>query len=253
MPTPTPEPVLDASDVDCDETLAGENGVEYKGCQTKTRGGHECQAWTAQAPHDHHFTTADFYGETIEAAGNKCRNPDNDETIWCYTTDPNQVWEFCDPVADSSDVPEPAAEDYTAEPEPEATPAPVPEVTPPAAAEAAPVRGRVFEREGVREEIRRTAHLPSHNATTLSVNGSYRPRVRRTDVLEIAIASTTCTASMPVPRRPHSVLGKVFARSMSESTLNLNPPLLVAGRRVTERVHAAGRAGMSSTGNRASF
>ena len=138
VPTPTPEPVLDASDVDCDETLAGENGVEYKGCQTKTRGGHECQAWTAQAPHDHHFTTADFTGETIEAAGNKCRNPDNDETIWCYTTDPNQVWEYCDPVApavvtpaaDPTPQPEQNTEptDYSepAEPEPAPAPAPVP-------------------------------------------------------------------------------------------------------------------------------
>ena len=145
VPTPTPEPVLDASDVDCDETLAGENGVEYKGCQTKTRGGHECQAWTAQAPHDHHFTTADFTGETIEAAGNKCRNPDNDETIWCYTTDPNQVWEFCDPVApavvtpaaDPTPQPEQNTEptDYSEPAEPEATPAPAPVVTPPAAAE----------------------------------------------------------------------------------------------------------------------
>ena len=145
VPTPTPEPVLDASDVDCDETLAGENGVEYKGCQTKTRGGHECQAWTAQAPHDHHFTTADFTGETIEAAGNKCRNPDNDETIWCYTTDPNQVWEFCDPVApavvtpaaDPTPQPEQNTEptDYSEPAEPEPTPAPAPVVTPPAAAE----------------------------------------------------------------------------------------------------------------------
>ena len=145
VPTPTPEPVLDATDVDCDETLAGENGVEYKGCQTKTRGGHECQAWTAQAPHDHHFTTADFTGETIEAAGNKCRNPDNDETIWCYTTDPNQVWEFCDPVApavvtpaaDPTPQPEQNTEptDYSEPAEPEPTPAPAPVVTPPAAAE----------------------------------------------------------------------------------------------------------------------
>ena len=33
-----------------------------------------------------------------EEAGNKCRNPDHDDTIWCYTTDPDQRWEFCDPA-----------------------------------------------------------------------------------------------------------------------------------------------------------
>ena len=83
---------------DCDETLAGDDGYEYKGCQTRTRSGYQCQPWVSHYPHEHHFSDSDFYEETMEEAGNKCRNPDHDDTIWCYTTDPDQRWEFCDPA-----------------------------------------------------------------------------------------------------------------------------------------------------------
>ena len=27
-----------------------------------------------------------------------CRNPDNSDTIWCYTTDAKKRWEYCDPI-----------------------------------------------------------------------------------------------------------------------------------------------------------
>jgi len=27
---------------------------------------------------------------------NFCRNPDGEPSIWCYTTDPNKRWDFCD-------------------------------------------------------------------------------------------------------------------------------------------------------------
>ena len=37
----------------CDETLRGENGKGYRGCQTKTRGGYTCQSWSKQSPHAH--------------------------------------------------------------------------------------------------------------------------------------------------------------------------------------------------------
>ena len=30
---------------------------------------------------------------------NYCRNPDGkQETIWCYTADPDTPWELCDPI-----------------------------------------------------------------------------------------------------------------------------------------------------------
>ena len=44
-----------------------------------------------------------FPDNSIEAAGNKCRNPDKGEAPWCYTTDPNTRWEHCDvPMCDST-------------------------------------------------------------------------------------------------------------------------------------------------------
>jgi hypothetical protein len=27
---------------------------------------------------------------------NYCRNPDGEKTIWCYTTDENKRWDYCD-------------------------------------------------------------------------------------------------------------------------------------------------------------
>ena len=30
--------------------------------------------------------------------GNYCRNPDAGAGIWCYTTDRNKRWEYCDPL-----------------------------------------------------------------------------------------------------------------------------------------------------------
>ena len=82
----------------CDETLYGANGVGYKGCQDHARNGMRCQAWSSQTPHGHWLTDADFDGETMDAASNFCRNPDHDDTIWCYVDDENTRWEFCDPL-----------------------------------------------------------------------------------------------------------------------------------------------------------
>jgi len=28
-------------------------------------------------------------------SSNYCRNPDGEPTIWCFTTDPEKLWEFC--------------------------------------------------------------------------------------------------------------------------------------------------------------
>merc|ERR1712194_513938 len=72
----------------CDESIAG-RGISYKGCQFKTRSGKTCQRWDTKTPHDHRF------GDLPE---NYCRNPDGEPTIWCYTTDPDKTWEFCEPL-----------------------------------------------------------------------------------------------------------------------------------------------------------
>ena len=55
-----------------------------------------CQKWTEQFPHEHTKTPEGYPGNGI---GNHdyCRNPDNEpEGAWCYTTDSNSRWEYCD-------------------------------------------------------------------------------------------------------------------------------------------------------------
>jgi len=42
--------------------------------------------------------------------GNYCRNPFNGEsehTIWCYTTDPEKRWDFCDPIHEVPEMDKP--------------------------------------------------------------------------------------------------------------------------------------------------
>ena len=37
-----------------------------------------------------------FPDASLSDASNFCRNPDNGQDVWCYTTDPNTRWEYCD-------------------------------------------------------------------------------------------------------------------------------------------------------------
>ena len=82
----------------CDETLRGENGKGYRGCQTKTRGGYTCQSWSKQSPHAHgDITPQSKPNDGLES--NYCRNPggEGESTIWCYTTNEKKRWDYCDP------------------------------------------------------------------------------------------------------------------------------------------------------------
>jgi len=93
----------------CDETLYGHDGVGYHGCQNKTKSGRTCQQWTSQSPHTHDRTPTQFYGKNL-GHHNFCRNPDDEPTIWCYTTDSNKRWEWCNPVQSTPIVNIPEAE-----------------------------------------------------------------------------------------------------------------------------------------------
>eukprot|EP00747_Dinoflagellata_sp_TGD_P023071 gnl/TRDRNA2_/TRDRNA2_129538_c0_seq1.p1 gnl/TRDRNA2_/TRDRNA2_129538_c0~~gnl/TRDRNA2_/TRDRNA2_129538_c0_seq1.p1 ORF type:complete len:587 (+),score=55.90 gnl/TRDRNA2_/TRDRNA2_129538_c0_seq1:2-1762(+) len=80
------------------EELGGQKGTWYRGCTARTRSGRTCQKWGVQWPHKHSAqpcarTHSGLYGH------NFCRNPHGlqEDTIWCYTTDPNVRWEYCDP------------------------------------------------------------------------------------------------------------------------------------------------------------
>ncbi|XP_030834308.1 EGF-like repeat and discoidin I-like domain-containing protein 3 [Strongylocentrotus purpuratus] len=68
-------------------------GVNYRGDLSQTINGHTCQAWTSQDPHQHDYTPADFSKAGLD--DNYCRNPDNGDTAWCYTTIPGIRWEYC--------------------------------------------------------------------------------------------------------------------------------------------------------------
>mmetsp|Transcript_28957 Transcript_28957/g.43737 ORF Transcript_28957/g.43737 Transcript_28957/m.43737 type:complete len:611 (+) Transcript_28957:85-1917(+) len=55
----------------------------------------ECQAWDSQFPHTHSRTNDNYPGTGLEG-NNYCRNPDNEPGgAWCYTTDPNRRWAYC--------------------------------------------------------------------------------------------------------------------------------------------------------------
>ena len=69
---------------------------DYRGYASKTKSGKRCQPWTAQEPHQHN-RTQDKYPSTGLGQHNFCRNPDNEpEGAWCYTTDSESRWEYCE-------------------------------------------------------------------------------------------------------------------------------------------------------------
>ncbi|XP_025922270.1 plasminogen-like isoform X1 [Apteryx rowi] len=72
------------------------NGKDYRGAVMKTRSSRTCQEWSSQEPHHHSYLTP----ETHPRSGldkNYCRNPDGDiNGPWCYTTDPQKIWEYCE-------------------------------------------------------------------------------------------------------------------------------------------------------------
>ena len=76
----------------------GQNSQKYTGFVSWTKNGRTCQSWTAQEPQEHRFKTDDFFplDGSVADAENNCRDPDNDGTPWCYTTNKDIRWEYCD-------------------------------------------------------------------------------------------------------------------------------------------------------------
>ena len=63
-------------------------GRDYQGSASTTRNGNTCQNWSSQSPQEHDLAHVGNH--------NKCRNPDGEEAVWCYTTDQQHRWEYCD-------------------------------------------------------------------------------------------------------------------------------------------------------------
>lgn len=84
-----------------EEIFKEKNGSDYRGFQNKTVTGKKCQKWTSRSPHKHVYNP-DKYPNRGLGDHNYCRNPDNANDIWCYTTDSKKRWEWCDPKKKNS-------------------------------------------------------------------------------------------------------------------------------------------------------
>lgn len=79
----------------CKSTQMGKN---YTGRLSTTISGKTCQRWDSNTPHYHGNHNPDWFpDETVSDASNYCRNPAGwIEGPFCFTTDPNVMWELCD-------------------------------------------------------------------------------------------------------------------------------------------------------------
>lgn len=63
-------------------------GTKYFGTRNVTKTGDPCQRWDSQTPHKHSF------GQLYDQE-NYCRNPNDDDGPWCYTTNADKRQEYC--------------------------------------------------------------------------------------------------------------------------------------------------------------
>ncbi|KAM6985866.1 hepatocyte growth factor a [Aplochiton taeniatus] len=68
-------------------------GTDYRGLINTTPAGVTCQRWDSQFPHSHSYTPQNYNCKDLKE--NYCRNPDESDYPWCFTTDPNQRIAFC--------------------------------------------------------------------------------------------------------------------------------------------------------------
>ncbi|GAA6072259.1 plasminogen, partial [Tachysurus ichikawai] len=89
IPRCTTQPPPIAPEVTC---ITGD-GNSYRGTVAVTKSGKTCQAWSSQVPQKHSRTPENYPCKDLD--NNYCRNPDNERSPWCYTTDPETRWEYC--------------------------------------------------------------------------------------------------------------------------------------------------------------
>jgi hypothetical protein len=83
------------------EDISGD-GADYRGVQTVSKMGHQCQDWESQNTMPQY--RAAYYPTTLTNANNYCRNPYNASdankasTIWCITGSSDVFWEECMPI-----------------------------------------------------------------------------------------------------------------------------------------------------------
>jgi len=93
-----PECEHDANDCfwNAGECYSEADGSDYRGRVSSTQSGRQCQAWSAQVPNHHTFSTNEHPSAGL-GGHNFCRNPDRSpEGPWCFTMDfPNMRREAC--------------------------------------------------------------------------------------------------------------------------------------------------------------
>ncbi|KAL3882543.1 hypothetical protein ACJMK2_028879 [Sinanodonta woodiana] len=89
-------PGWSAASISCSEDDCFINSTLYTGKRSCTSSGRKCQSWIETYPHDNRFLHGPFPDGSPESAANYCRDPDNTGSLWCYTTDHNVRYEFCD-------------------------------------------------------------------------------------------------------------------------------------------------------------
>ena len=86
---------------DIGECYTRADGADYRGLVQKTipSEGHPdgltCQKWSHQYPQTHTRSHANFPDSGL-GGHSACRNPDGDVRAWCFTTDAEVRWDYCD-------------------------------------------------------------------------------------------------------------------------------------------------------------
>ena len=83
-----------SEDTDCFDKL---KLTPYAGTVSITNNGIPCQAWSAQAPHNHSENRDVLFplDGSVSKAMNYCRDIWGDGRPWCYTTDEDILMGFC--------------------------------------------------------------------------------------------------------------------------------------------------------------
>uniref|UniRef100_H2XJQ9 Kringle domain-containing protein n=1 Tax=Ciona intestinalis TaxID=7719 RepID=H2XJQ9_CIOIN len=74
-----------------------DHGYSYRGRVNTTIGNLTCQRWNSSFPNNHYFSPSDITAAGLE--DNYCRNPDMSDMPWCYVTNSNKIWEYCNITA----------------------------------------------------------------------------------------------------------------------------------------------------------
>nr|XP_006822662.1 PREDICTED: plasminogen-like [Saccoglossus kowalevskii] len=84
-----------SSDTCLYECYLKRDGTDYFGTVDITTDGTLCQKWSEQSPHTHEYSTS-RYPKGGLGDHRYCRNPDFDDAPWCFTSDPDIRWQYCD-------------------------------------------------------------------------------------------------------------------------------------------------------------